>query len=329
MVQNPSTRPAPDIRKLFFYIVQIIVVGLLVWYLYQNRDLFVLLRNVRWQHIFWIVVFDTASYFVISYTNYSIITRLDPKISYIDSLMLQYINSMLNKIVPTIGAGAAFRAYFLKKKYQFSYTQFASSVTVFYVVSFFTTSLIGILCLLLIYLQYQVFNWVIFLVFLGILLPALVVILFPLKVPTSNHRLLRILKNAVDSWNTIKKQPKYVFIYVVSTVLLLVLSSAYTFLGYSALGVSPSPIQMLYLSTLGIIIILLNFTPDGIGIKEGLYVFSQKLVQIPQDVLILGSLYLRAVSMVTTVAIGALSYWILSRQLKGGEGNPIPFAEND
>jgi len=291
--------------------------------------LFVLLQNVRWQHIFWIFVFDTLTYLVSSYINFSMLTRLDSKVTFIDSLMLQYVNSLLNKILPTIGGGAAFRAYYLKKKYQFPYTQFASTVTGLYVISFSTTSMIGILCLLIIYFRDQVFNWLIFLAFVGILLPTLVVILFPVSVPASNHRFMRTLKNTVDSWNVIKRETRVVFGYIVLTIFLLLLSAAYTFLGYLALGVEPSLISMIYLSTLGIIMAFLNFTPDGIGVKEGIFVFSQNLVRIPQEILVLGSLYLRGVSLVTTLVMGGVSYWILARRLKGVEANQISVAEHE
>lgn len=329
MDQNSQNKPASKIRKLLFFIAQIIVIGLLGWYLYQNRDLFGLLRNIRWQHIFWIIVFDTASYIVSAFINYSMLARLDPKIAFIDSLALQYVNSLLNKILPTIGGGAAFRGYYLKKKYQLSYTQFASTITGLYVISFSTTALIGILCLVIIYLEYQVFNWIIFLAFLGLLLTSLAVIVFPVTIPASNHRLLRILKNTIDSWNIIKKDARFVIRYMLLTILLLLLSAAYTFIGYAALGVEPTPVAMLYLSTLGIIMAFLNFTPDGIGVKEGIYMFSQNLVQIPQDVLVLGSLYLRGISMITTLIFGAMSYWLLIRTLKEVEAKPLPAAEGE
>lgn len=294
---------------------------LLVWYLYMNREVFTSLSNIRWQHVVLIILLDIAAFLVSSYINYLMIHRLDPRIRFIDCFMLQYVNNLLNKILPTIGGGAAFRAYYLKRKYQFPYTQFVSTVAGLYVISFSTTAIIGILCLLILYTQFQVFNWVIFFAFLGILLPTTLVMIFSPHVPTSEKRLLRILKNVVESWYQIKKDYHLVIIYGLLSVLLLLLSTAYTYIGYVALGVNTTIIPMLYLSTLGIIMAFLNFTPDGIGVKEGIYIFSQKLVRIPDDVLVLGSLYLRGMSVITTFIIGGLSYWILMRNLKDIDGN--------
>lgn len=327
MAENTAPQRSVTIRKVFTFFLQIIVLGLLAFYLYQNRDVLVALKNIRWQHVVWIIALDVLMFLINSYINYLMIRRLEPRISFIDCFMLQYVNNLLNKILPTIGGGAAYRAYYLKRKYQFPYTQFASTVAGLYVISFSTTALIGILCLVIIYAQFQVFNWVIFLAFLGILVPSIFVILFSPKIPSSDRRLLRILKNVVESWDQIKKDYRFVMYYGLLSVLLLLLSTLYTYLGYVALGVSTTLVPMLYLSTLGIIMAFLNFTPDGIGVKEGIYIFSQDLVRIPDDVLVLGSLYLRGISIVTTFLVGGLSYWILTRNLQNINASPSPAAE--
>jgi uncharacterized membrane protein YbhN (UPF0104 family) len=327
MVENTTPQRKITIRKVITYLLQITVFGLLAFYLYQNRDVLISLKNIRWQHVVWVIALDVLMFLINSYINYLMIRRLEPRISFIDCFMLQYVNNLLNKILPTIGGGAAYRAYYLKRKYQFPYTQFASTVAGLYVISFSTTALIGILCLLIIYTQFQVFNWVIFLAFLGILAPCIFVILFSPKIPSSDKRLLRILKNVVESWGEIKKDYRFVLYYGLLSVVLLLFAALYTYIGYVALGVSTTFVPMIYLSTLGIIMAFLNFTPDGIGVKEGIYIFSQELVRIPDDVLVLGSLYLRGISIVTTFLVGGLSYWILSRNLQSIDVNSAPATE--
>lgn len=314
-------------RNAVLYILQVVVIALLAWYVYQNRDPLILIKKIQWEFIVGIIVLDVASYLVTTFINYSMISRLNKNVTFLDSLMLQYVNSLLNKVLPTIGGGAAFRAYYLKEKYQFPYTQFVSTIAGLYIISFSTTSLIGILCLLAIYWEYHVFNGLIFLAFVGILIPTMTIAIWTIRIPDSNLRLLRIAKNIIDSWNIIKKERKLVFAYMFFTNLLLLISTAYTYLGYRALGEQPAFFPMLYLSTLGIILAFINFTPDGIGVKEGIYVFSDKLVQIPRDILVLGSLYVRGISMITTLLIGGISYLILMRQLKNTSNREISLAE--
>jgi len=294
----------------------LIMLGLIAWYLYQNRNAFQALKNISWQQIIWIILLEFAAFFINSLQNYTIIKRLEPRISFWDCYMLQYVNNALNKILFTVGGGAAFRALFLKRKYQFSYAQFVSTLGGIYIINFITAPLVGLVCMGLIYLQFKVFNLVILAAFLVLLISSLGIILFSPKLPDSENRIIKIIKSVVEGWIILKKDPKFIIFYVIFSVLLLFLTALQTMIGYQALGTQTNLIPMLFLSTLGIILALMNFTPDGIGIKEGIYIFTADLVRIPDNVLVLGSLILRGISIITTFIIGGISYWLLSRQLK-------------
>jgi uncharacterized membrane protein YbhN (UPF0104 family) len=251
-----------------------------------------------------------------------LINRFDPRVSFLDCFFLQYVNNFLNKILPTIGGGAAFRAIYLKRKYQFPYSQFVSTIGGLYVISFLSVALIGIACLVAIYVRYKQFNLVILIAFIGLLLPCLFVVLFSPQLPASNNRFVKFLKSIVDGWNIIKQDPKFILIYAFLSIVLLLLSALQTLISYQALGMQTTFIPMLLLATLAIILAVVNFTPDGIGVKEGIYVFSSNLVRMPDKILVLGLLVLRAVSFCTTLIIGGVSYWILARELKQLDVHP-------
>jgi uncharacterized protein (TIRG00374 family) len=316
MIEKSKKPKKFNLMRLLTYILQAIIIGLLVLYFFQNRDVLSSLKNISLQQIVWIVLLDTTSFLIGSTINYSMYHRLEKRVSFLDCFMLQYVNNLFNKILPTIGGGAAFRAIYLKKKYQFSYSEFVSSLAGLYVISFGSYSLIGIVCLIIVYFQYNIFNWIIFLAFVGIFAPTLCIIVFSPSIPDSPNRLLKILKRIVDGWNIIKKDPKFIILYTFLSLLHLIPSALLISISYQALGIQTKLIPMLLLSTLGIILAFLNFTPDGIGIKEGIYIFSSKLVQIPDEILVLGSLILRGISFCTTFVIGGIFYWFLLKQLK-------------
>jgi uncharacterized protein (TIRG00374 family) len=309
------------VRKLLFYILQVSVFGLLVWYLYQNRQVFHSLANIQWQHILWIALLEIASFTTGICINYMMIHRLNEKVTFLDSFLLQYANNFLNRILPTIGGGATFRAIFLKKKYQFPYAQFASTVAGLYVISFSSTALIAISCLLIIYHRLQVFNWILFLAFSGILAATLSIIFITPNIPHSDNKALRILHNIIEGWKSIKKDWRFVLLYTGLSIAIILFSALQTYFSYIALGVKTTFLPMLFLSTLGIIIAFLNFTPDGIGVKEGLYIFSTELVVIPNNILVLGSMILRGISLFTTFTVGGICYLVLFRQMQRMENN--------
>jgi uncharacterized membrane protein YbhN (UPF0104 family) len=321
VIQAPGERKPNRVRAFITNALGALVIGLLGWYLYQNQDILSYLKNINWEQIVFIALLDIAIFLLNSLMNQSMINRLGTRITFLDSYLLQYANNFLNKILPTIGGGAAFRAVYLKLKYQFSYSQFISTVAGIYVISFFSTSLIGLSCLFMIYARFHVFNWVIFLIFLGVCLFCLFIILFSPQIAESDNRIVKVLNSIFEGWRTIKREPKSIFLYALLSIMLLFLSALQTFFSYQALGIKTDLIPMIFLSTLSIILAFLNFTPDGIGVREGVYIFSADLVNIPNDILVLGSLVLRGISICTTFVIGGISYLILTRRLKALEKN--------
>ncbi|MBP7092086.1 MAG: hypothetical protein KBA59_04235, partial [Anaerolineaceae bacterium] len=62
--------------------------------------------------------------------------------------------------------------------------------------------------------------------------------------------------------------------------------------------------------------------PDGIGIREGVYMFSSSLVNIPEAMMVLTSLLLRGLAIFSTVSIGVIAYLVYLKKLKDLQGAP-------
>jgi uncharacterized protein (TIRG00374 family) len=298
-------------------ILGVLVVIFFIWYLFQNQEILVHLKNISWKHILWIILLEMASFLINSLLDWLMINRLNGRVSFWDCYLLGYANNFLNKILPTIGGGAAFRAAFLKKKYNFPLTRFVSSIGGLYVISFFSTSLVGLFCLGWIYLNSRAFSSLIALAFLGIISFCLFIILFSPHISKNDNSITRVLNSIFIGWQVIKSEPRYVFIYAFLSMTFLLLSTLQIIASYQALSIETSFVPMLLLSTLGIIQAFLNFTPDGIGVREGIFIFTSNLVQVPGDVLVLGSLVLRGISFFTTFILGGISYVFLTNKLKG------------
>ena len=316
MMNSLPEKKTSNLRKYIANAVGVPIILFFIWYLYQNQDIVEHLKNISWEQIGWIVLCDVVTFLINGLLDQSMINRLDTRVNFWDCYLLGYASNFLNKILPTIGGGAAFRAAYLKRKYQFPYSQFISTVAGLYVISFFSTSLIGLFCLWVIYFRFAASNWVIVLVFLVIGMFCLFIIIFSPKKSASDNRIIKVLNNIFEGWKIIKKEPKFILLYAILSIALLFLSAMQTFFSYQALGVKTDIISMLFLSTLGIILAFLNFTPDGIGVKEAVYVFSSDLVQIPNGLLVLGSLILRSISICTTLIFGGISYLVLIRRLR-------------
>ncbi len=313
---QPEDAPRNTKVKILTTLLGLVAIALLGYYLFQNRMVFSSLGNVTVLQITLIIGLETIVVILGSVVNYSMVRRFGYRVTFLDSVLLQYINNFLNKILPTIGGGAAFRAVFLKKKYQFPYSQFVATLGGFYLINFIATSLIGLCCMAWIYLQYGETNWVIISAFLLLIIPSLLIVFFTPKIPGGNNRISNALRRATEGWNILKKDKGFISFYAVVIIVQLLLSSAEMLIAFNAIGVHTGYIQTLYLSSLGIILSFLNFTPDGIGIREAVYVFSSSVVQIPQANLVLASLVLRALSIVTSLSIGGVGYLVFLKQIK-------------
>src|SRR3989344_2048274 len=75
---------------------------------------------------------------------------------------LSILTGFYNIIAPVTG-GLVSRAAYLKKKHNFSITEFVAVLSGIYVTHLFVGGLLGIISMLLIYYFYGLFNWVIFL----------------------------------------------------------------------------------------------------------------------------------------------------------------------
>ena len=316
---NPETSSTiPERRKtrVVTTLLGLIAIVLLGVYLYQNREIFSSLRSITIGQVILIIAIETINFLLGSYLNYSMVRRFGYQVSYSDSVVLQYINSFLNKILPTIGGGAAFRAVFLKKKYNFPYSQFASTLGGFYLISFIAIALIGLACMVWVYVTYRATNWWIISAFLALIIPSVIIVLFSPKIPDGEGRLFAAIRRIVDGWNTLKKDKGFIAFYTTLIVIQLFLSSWQMLIAFQAIGIQTGYLQVLFLSSLGIILSFLNFTPDGIGIREIVYVFTSSLVRIPQASLVLGSLVLRGLSIFTSLIVGGIGYLEFLKQIK-------------
>jgi len=318
-MNNHSRIESDRLKRIFTNLIGVLIIALLGWYLYKNRDVFNALRFITWQQVLIIVLIDALAIVTNSLINFTMIQRLDPCVSYLDCFLLQYTNNFLNKFLPTIGGGAAFRAIYLKKKYKFPYSHFLSTLAGIYVIYFFVIPIIGLACLLLIYIQTGAYNWVLILGFLGLFLPSLIIITFSPNIPESPYKIVKLIRNTVDGWKLVKNNPNYILIYGILSVTLSFLTALINLVLYNALSGNTNLLSMIYLSTLNIAILFLNFTPGGIGIKEGIYIFSADLVQIPDDILVLGSLVLHGITIMTSLLFGGISYFMLMRRLGSKE----------
>jgi uncharacterized protein (TIRG00374 family) len=303
-------------KKEITNVITIGVIALMAHYLYKDRDIFSSLKELKIQYVIYIFILQTLSIFLIALNNKKVIGLLNYHIGLKEAFLLQYSNSFLNKIVSE--GGAVFRGVFLKEVYKLPYTKYISTIAGLYVINFTTNSVIGLISLAYIYFKYGRISYLVFVFFILILI-AMIILIFvnPRFKNSKKNRIINWFNSILEGWSMIKRDKKKLGIFVFLSIASLLLAALQSIFVYKGLGYTLGFFESMYMSSLGMITTFVNITPDSIGIREGVYMFTSETIGLDSDIILLGSLIIRAIALINTFLIGGISYLKLTPKLKG------------
>ena len=308
-------------KKIFQIILTIIFIWLIGMYLFQNQDLLIYVQNLNIIDAIVLISFHIGTLFVLGLLNMILVKRIDPKVSFSDSILLQYVNNLLNNLIPK--GGSAFRAVYLQNRYHFPYSHFLSTLAGMFVLNIAINSIFALLSFLFIYIDRGFYSVLLIMFYLGILILSLVIIGFNPSLNNRNNRILKALDSIVEGWKLLKTNSRDLYwLILLGSTNLLMKSFQMKYL-YTRLGVQAGIFEMIYLTTVAIIMQLINLTPGGIGAREALYALSDQIVSIPSSILVLGSLVQRGILFVSALLFGGISLLILQQRMQNSDISAI------
>jgi uncharacterized protein (TIRG00374 family) len=303
------------LRRIFTNFLTLAVIIALGVYLYQNQEILVKIKEFNGTDVFIIFMLQVINLFVLGLFNMVMYKRIEPRVTFSDSIFLQYVNNFFNNIL--FRGGGIYRAIYLKTQYQFPYARFVSAVAGLYVITFLTNSLFGLLSVINISNKYGENEFIVMLIFLGVFLGSLVIVFLNPKINKSQDRLVRMINSVIVGWKTIKKdKPKDILYLIFLSCLNLILNSGKFFYIYKTMGTDMRWVEVVYLATLAVIMQVINITPSGLGIQETVFALSSSVILISDETLVLGSLINRAIAIPGSALLGLVSYGVLQRRLK-------------
>lgn len=283
---------------------------LAVYYISKNIEDFkqISLINPLW--LIPLIILFLINYYFIGIQTKVILEPLGVKLGKKESFMLSIVTGFYNLITPARG-GMGVRAIYLKKKHNFSYTSFFSSLAGMYVVTFFVGSLFGLISLLLIRKFYGMFSWIIFFVFLGFLIPLFFLFAFSPNFKETKYRILNNFIKVANGWNLIKENKKVLLTCILVTLYSLLSASISSMLSYYVFGIKISFVQALFLASVANLSLLIQITPAGLGINEIISVFSATIIGITPLQSIPVVILNRVVQVISLFTLGPLFSWRL------------------
>jgi len=289
-----------------------ILLVLMGWYLYENKEIFSSLKNLDISDILMIAFLQAISVGIVALINKLVIDHIDQKISFSDSFLLQYANNFLNKIIAK--GGSVYRGGYLKAQYAFPFSKFLASIGGVYIIGLMTNSVTGALLLITIYFTENVYNTFVLIIFLMVIAGILLLVMIEPKF-NGNNWILRKVNQVLDGWNSIKSNRKLLFNIFILSVLGLLSSTTSVFIAYRGLDAEIKFINSLLYSSISPIANFVNVTPGGLGINEAVLVFSSEVIGISNDVLLLEALLPWVITLITSFALGGVSYLTLNSRL--------------
>ncbi len=253
-----------------------LIVVFIVYYIKSHWSEFQDIRITSW--------FNAAILFIIAPINILIQglflkVLMEPfgvKLKFNEWLGLMVLTLLGNILIPFGGLG--FRAAYLKKYYNFGYTDFLSTTVAVWLISYVIFTIGGIIGLIFLYWQSKIMDFNLMVIFGVILLGCLIVWFFPFKISSSKNKIIHYFSLLIKSWQFIKSD-KFLVKRLIQliTLQLLVLSSIF-FFAYQAFDFKVNFIGSFLPACLSLYTFFIRIVPASLGIYEIAVIYPSQVL---------------------------------------------------
>jgi glycosyltransferase 2 family protein len=266
-------------KKIISIIILTLTIVLAGYFIKNNLNDFKQLTIINPIYISIFIALLLLIYFIIGLITKAILKPLNVNLSKKEAFQVSVMTGFYNLITPFRG-GLASRAVYLKKKYEFPYTTFLSTVAASYIIEFFIASLAGIIATYLIYLATGLFSIILFFIFLGMFLAMSFIIIFSPTIKERKKPWLDRFIRVINGWHILKRNKKLLIHVSFLTFIKLLIASILLLLQFKAFGMNITYLKTIFLTAIGNLGILISITPANLGISEFITVFSALTIGI-------------------------------------------------
>lgn len=264
-------------KKYLSLIITLAVLAAFGWYVASHPDNFTVLAHVSWWLLVLIAVFKCLKFLSNGLFAKYTAEAFTKKFSIGEGIIISIISAVGNFFGPLLG-GLGVRAVYLNKVHGLPYAKFTSTLIGYYLLMFLTNSLLAIVSLLFLPRTHQtvyalIFFSVWFVAFLG-----LAFVRLPSKQKlawlTKNKLgklIYKVLYDIEEGWRVILSDKKLLLKMLVLALLVLVSVYLVSLMEFMALNIPFNWAGLGLYTALFQVSILLAITPDGVGIREGIF----------------------------------------------------------
>lgn len=277
-----------NIISILLTTVVLILFGI---YLYRNPQILLSIQDINPWYLILISILFLILFFVealfIKLTLHAFNKEIETKESY----FLSTISRIGNYLLP-MRAGAVFRAVYLKKRYNFEYSKFLSTLYAYYILLFLIYSIVALLSLGIKYITIDIYFPLITIFFVLLLIAMILVIAFSkfnIKDTYKNKlvkKVLTVINNFILSWDNIVKKRNIFLNLILLTTGNILISWIIYLLEFNSLNIHINILDTLLYTCISGVSLLVSITPGSLGLREAMFLFTSESIGLKEDQII-------------------------------------------
>jgi len=284
-----------------------------VWvtrYVLQHQGDFQRLDQVEAVHVVVLALINIVLVFNNGYFLKTCLAKFDIHLSLSEHFSISNFSTFLNYISPFRG-GLGFRALYLKTKHGVDFGRFTSIVAGTTILYFFITSVLGLLCVVIVYVLFGLLDYVTLAAFVALFGGFAYFIFFAPTIGATKYSRLNKLLQLIGQWDELRSDPRLLRRLVVITINNLLFATALSWIAFKSIGHALNFFVVMYITVVTALAALVGITPGAVGILEATMLFIGNQLNVSSSDILLVALINRSSAVIVSTVLAPLSGYIL------------------
>ncbi len=277
------------LKKYISPILTVLVLMLFGVYLFKNPEIISQVTSVKWIYIVFIMLIYLFIFYLEGIFILITLKIFNKDISIKESGFLSVVSRIGNYLLP-MRAGAIFRATYLKKKYNFEYSKFLSTLYGYYIIFFLLNSSVGVIVLLLRYINTKVLS-ISLLTFFSAIILAMLFLIF-VRVSWGKYikstkgifpKIVLTVDKFITGWSLIVKDKRHFVILLLTALGNIMLNILVGYMEFFAIGKAIDFIGVILYTCISGLSLLISVTPGSLGIREAAFLITSQSIGISEE----------------------------------------------
>lgn len=273
-------------------ILTILILLLFGVYLYINPEILVSLKSTNPIYVLLIMLFYLLIFYLEGIFILVTLKIFHKEIDSKEGMYISVLSRIGNYLLP-MRAGAVFRATYLKKKYDFQYSDFLSTLYGYYIIFFLANSILAFMVLVYKAVFFNQIYTTLILFFLSIILAMLFLILFNLPIEKLFlnskgilSRLVSILGKFLNGWKLIVKDRRSFIKLLLLAFGNIFLNTIIIYIQFISIEKIPNILDVVLYTCISGLSLFISLTPGSLGLREGVLLITSQSIGVSESEII-------------------------------------------